>query len=170
MNKWDLAHMRVAYEYAKLSSAVRLQVGAVIVKRNTVLSFGYNGTPSGWDNCCETEEYVDDEMIDHDDVDRLYPFVDEDGYRYKLVTKPEVLHAETNAIAKLAREGGAGAIGATLYVTTEPCINCAKLTYQSGIERVVYNKPHLRSAGVGVDFLKQCGVKVEQIEDSLLGE
>lgn len=118
--------MQAAYVYSKLSTANRLKVGAVIVKDNRIISIGYNGTPSGWDNECEV-----------------------DG-----VTKPEVLHAETNAIAKVARSSE-NCQGSTIFVTTAPCIDCAKLIYQSGITRVVYDTPHLRSDD-GLQFLKKC--------------
>jgi len=129
----DIAHLKVALIYADLSKAKRAQVGCIIVKENRIISIGYNGTPSGWDNNCEDSN-------------------DE--------TKPEVLHAETNAIAKLARCTESGD-GSTLYCTHSACINCAKLIYQSGIRRVVYARDY---AGTdGVDFLKAAGVKVDKL-------
>jgi dCMP deaminase len=129
----DIAHLKVALIYADLSKAKRAQVGCIIVKENRIISIGYNGTPSGWANDCEDSNNQ---------------------------TKPEVLHAETNAIAKLARctEGGEGA---TLYCTHAACLDCAKLIYQSGIRRVVYARDY---AGTdGVDFLKAAGVKVDKL-------
>ena len=128
---------------AQLSHARRLQVGAVIVKDDTVISYGYNGMPSGWDNNCE------DEL--HQPVGRV-----------NLVTKPEVLHAESNAIAKLAKSNNSG-LGATLFVTHAPCIECAKLIYQSGISNVLYRNSYRDSAGVA--FLKKSGIEVTQIKD-----
>jgi dCMP deaminase len=129
----DIAHLKVALIYADLSKAKRAQVGCIIVKENRIISIGYNGTPSGWDNNCEDSN-------------------DE--------TKPEVLHAETNAIAKLARCSESGD-GATLYCTHAACLDCAKLIYQSGIRRVVYARDY---AGTdGVDFLKAAGVKVDKL-------
>jgi dCMP deaminase len=127
--------MQVAQVYANLSSATRLKVGCIIVKENRIISIGYNGMPSGWDNTCEVEN----------------------------VTKPEVLHAETNAIAKVARSNE-NCVGATLFVTTAPCLDCAKLIYQSGISRVVWKTPHLRT-DEGLKFLEKCEMKVEKIED-----
>lgn len=135
MVKFDYAHMQVAQVYANLSSANRLKVGCIIVKENRIISIGYNGMPSGWDNTCEVDN----------------------------VTKPEVLHAETNAIAKVARSNES-CVGATLFVTTAPCLDCAKLIYQSGISRVVWKTPHLRT-DEGLKFLEKCDMKVERIED-----
>ena len=128
---------------AQLSYAKRLNVGAVIVKDDTVISYGYNGMPAGWDNNCEDEiQYPDAEGI-------------------TLKTKPEVLHAESNAIAKLARGHNSGA-GADIFITHSPCLDCAKLIYQSGIRRVFYNKDYRDSAGI--DFLRSSGLSVEKIE------
>ena len=135
MVKFDYAHMQVAQVYANLSSANRLKVGCIIVKENRIISIGYNGMPSGWDNTCEVDN----------------------------VTKPEVLHAETNAIAKVARSNES-CVGATLFVTTAPCLDCAKLIYQSGISRVVWKNPHLRT-DEGLKFLEKCDMTVERIED-----
>lgn len=131
--KYIDAHMKVAETYASLSSAKRLQVGAIVVKDNRVISIGYNGMPSGWDNVCEDENYK---------------------------TKPEVLHAETNAIAKLARSNESG-LDATMFITHAPCIDCAKLIYQSGISKVYYR--HTYRETTGVDFLTKGGIEVEQI-------
>lgn len=132
------AHMRTAYNYAELSSARRLKVGAIIVKDNRIISIGYNGMPEGWDNNCEN--------------------VQEDG---TLKTRPEVLHAEMNALGKLARstEGGDGA---TMFVTHSPCTECAKLIHVSGIRRVFYSEDY-RSRD-GITFLEQCGIAVSKVE------
>lgn len=141
MDKWDKAHMKVARIYSELSTAKRLKVGAVIVKDNRIISIGYNGMPAGWTNECE----------------------DTDEYGFMPVTKPEVLHAETNAIAKVA-QSSESCLDATIYCTTAPCIDCAKLIYQSGIMRVVWDKPHLRSDD-GIQFLNKCeGITVEKFE------
>jgi dCMP deaminase len=137
--KYIQAHMRVAHEYAKLSSAVRLQVGCIIVKHNRIISIGYNGMPTGWTNECEYKL--------------------EDG---SLKTKPEVLHAETNAIAKLARSSEGG-VGSSLFVTHQPCLDCAKIIYQSGIKEVYY--AHTYRCNDGVEFLEKCGIDVIQVED-----
>ena len=139
--------MKVAETYASLSTAVRLKVGAIVVKDNRVISIGYNGMPSGWDNNCEDEiGYV----------------LDDNGYvvETRLKTKSEVLHAETNAIAKLARSNESG-LDAAMFVTHAPCLDCAKLIYQSGISKVYYRNAYRESAGI--DFLKKSNIDVEQI-------
>jgi dCMP deaminase len=127
--------MNWAESAAQLSHARRLRVGAVIVKDDTVISYGYNGMPAGWDNNCED--------------------IVEDG----LKTKPEVLHAESNAIAKLARGANSGA-GATIFVTHSPCLECAKLIYQSGISSVYYSTDYRDRAGI--EFLERSNIKVVQ--------
>jgi len=122
----------IAKETAKLSSAIKLQVGCVIVKDNRILSVGYNGTPSGWDNCCE-----------------------EDGK-----TKPEVLHAEANALMKLCQSTESSK-GATLFVTHTPCIECAKLIYQAGISQVYYINEYNATKGCGQEFLEKAGIECQ---------
>jgi dCMP deaminase len=135
-------YMDWAKRLSSLSHAQRLQVGAVIVKDDTVISYGYNGMPAGWDNNCEDEiRYPDSEKI-------------------TLKTKPEVLHAESNAISKLARSSNSGA-DADIFITHSPCIECAKLIYQSGISRVYYCQDYRDSAGI--DFLLSSGIPVEKI-------
>lgn len=126
--------MRVAYIYAGLSYCKRRQVGCVIVKENRIISIGYNGTPSGWDNICE------------DDTNTTYPYV---------------LHAETNAISKLARSNESGE-GASMFITTNPCMDCAKLIAQSGIKEVYFTEEYRNSDGI--DFLEQYGIKVTRFE------
>jgi dCMP deaminase len=133
---------------AKLSHARRLQVGAVIVKDDTVISYGYNGMPAGWDNNCEEEIVV--AVVDGIPQREIK----------ELKTRPEVLHAESNAIAKLARSSNSG-IGADLFVTHSPCIECAKLVFQAGIKRVWFSTEYRDSAGV--DFLINSGVEVNKI-------
>jgi dCMP deaminase len=136
------AHISAAEVYAKLSTAQRLQVGCVIVKNNTIIGIGYNGMPSGWDNVCE-------DVIE----------VHEDG---GIVTqsKREVLHAETNAIAKVARSTNSTE-GASLFVTHAPCIDCAKLIHQSGINSVYYRNTYRDESGI--DFLRKCDINVERV-------
>lgn len=135
-------YMDWAKRLSQLSYARRLQVGAVIVKDDTVISYGYNGMPSGWDNNCEEE--------------CKWPNGDVVG----LITKPEVLHAESNAISKLARGHNSGA-GADIFITHSPCLECAKLIYQSGISRVFYSQDYRDSTGI--DFLLRSGIPVEKI-------
>lgn len=150
------AYMKTAEVFAGLSSARRLHVGAIIVKDDRIISIGYNGMPSGWDNNCEDEFYCDDGEYSR----QLYPKEANQWMRYNLKTKPEVLHAETNAIAKLAKSTESGN-GATLFVTHAPCLDCAKLVYQSGINSVFYRNSY-RSED-GIHFLEKAGVKVEKI-------
>ena len=136
--------MKAAEVYSQLSSAVRLQVGCVVVKDNTIIGIGYNGMPSGWDNNCE------DEII-----------IEEDEKFIKgLKTKPEVLHAETNALAKIARSTNSSD-GATMFITHAPCLDCAKLVYQSGIKSVYYRNSYKNTDGI--DFLNKCNVEVTMI-------
>ena len=141
-------YMDWAQRLTQLSHAKRLQVGAVVVKDDCVISYGYNGMPAGWDNDCEEKVYKIDGWL-----------LDEHGC-YELKTKPEVLHAESNAIAKLAKSGNSG-LGADLFVTHSPCIECAKLIHQSGIARVFFGN-HYRDDS-GVNFLEKSGVEVTYI-------
>ena len=152
------AYMDVAERFAQLSSAVRLQVGAIVVKDDRIISIGYNGMPSGWDNDCENVVETMEDNPWHD-----YTMLKENGWDYKnnqyvkLKTKPEVLHAESNAVAKLAKSGESGN-GATIFVTHAPCIDCAKLIYQSGIATVYYKNEYRSTQGL--DFLNKSGVEV----------
>ena len=143
-DKFISAYMDVADRFSKLSTAKRLQVGAIVVKDDRIISIGYNGMPSGWDNTCEDELVVEAEV----------------GEDIILKTKPEVLHAETNAIAKLAKSTESG-LGATMFITHAPCLDCAKLIYQSGISSVLYRNTYRDIAGVV--FLKYSGIEVEQV-------
>ena len=150
------AYMKVAETFAECSTAIRLHVGAIIVKDDRVISIGYNGTPAGWDNNCEDKIYCDD----GDWSEQQLPKDSNLWKRYKLVTKPEVIHAETNAIAKLAKSTESGN-GSVLFVTHAPCLDCAKLVFQSGISSVYYRNSYRDSSGV--DFLIKSGVKIEKI-------
>ena len=134
MNKFDDRYVEMASVWAKNSYCKRRQVGALIVKDNMIISDGYNGTPSGFENVCE----------------------DENG-----VTKPYVLHAEANAITKVAKSGNSSA-GGTLYVTASPCIECSKLIIQAGIRRVVYRDEYRLTDGV--DLLRRAGIEVEKVD------
>ena len=128
--KFIAAFMDVAERFAQLSSAKRLQVGAIVVKDDRIISIGYNGMPTGWDNCCEDSDNK---------------------------SKAEVLHAESNAIAKLAKSSESG-LGATLFVTHSPCIECAKLIYQGGISTVYYRNNY--RSDDGINFLTKSKVRV----------
>jgi len=134
LNKYDKAYLRIAKEWSHLSYCKRKQVGAIIVRDRMIISDGYNGTPSGFENCCEDDQGL---------------------------TNWYVLHAEANAILKVARSTQS-CEGATLYITLSPCKECSKLIHQSGIKRVVYQTGYRDTEGV--DFLIKAGVIVEQIE------
>ena len=133
MEKFDRSYLQMAEIWAQNSYCIRRKVGALLVKDRMIISDGYNGTPSGFENVCE-----------------------EDG-----VTKPYVLHAEANAITKVAKSGNSSE-GATLYVTASPCLECAKLIIQSGIKRVVYRDAYRLTDGV--DLLRRAGIEVEQVD------
>ena len=134
-NKYDKAYLRLAKEWGKLSYCKRKQVGAIIVRDKMIISDGYNGSPSGFENCCEDENNL---------------------------THWYVLHAEANAILKVARSTQS-CEGATLYITLSPCKECSKLIHQSGIKRVVYLDGYKDDSGL--DFLRKAGVKVEHIQE-----
>ena len=148
--------MDTATRFADLSSAVRLKVGAVIVKDNRVISIGYNGMPSGWTNECETKIYCDDGDV----YEQQYPKDSNTWERYKLVTKDEVIHAEANAILKLARDGESGN-GSSLFCTHAPCIHCAKLIHGAGISKVYYRNTYRDS--IGLEFLEKCNIEIERV-------
>lgn len=133
--------MEVAEVFANLSHAKRLKVGAIVVKGDRIISIGYNGTPAGWDNNCEYADY------------------DDDG-DFVIKSKPEVLHAEANSIAKLAKSQESGE-EAIMFITHTPCVECSKLIYTSGIKKV-YFKNFYRDQS-GLEFLKKCKVEVEQV-------
>jgi len=162
--KFQRLYNNIAHEVAKMSHARRLQVGAVIVKDDRVISMGYNGMPAGWENNCE--DIVWDPgaggWLDPDEFDAKYPFEmwnEQAGrnVRYGLKTKAEVLHAESNAVSKLAKSNDSG-LGADLFVTHAPCMECSKLIFQSGISRVYYSADYRDDSGI--KFLKQSGVEV----------
>ena len=162
--KIDHAHMIVAKVYSELSYAKKLQVGAIITKGDRLISVGYNGTPSGWSNECEDVEYMDDsEHLD-------YAIMVAQGWTFgaykemtgwvRRTTKPEVIHAEANAVAKLARSSESGE-GATMYITHSPCFECAKLIYTAGIKKVFYRDQY--RSDDGIEFLRKCNVEVEEL-------
>jgi dCMP deaminase len=133
-SKFKLAFMDCAERFAQLSSAKRAQVGAIIVKDNRIISIGYNGMPSGWDNVCEISDK----------------------------TRPEVLHAEANAITKMARSSES-CEDAVMFCTHMPCMDCAKLIYQSGISKFYYKHDYIAAKGTGKGFLNECEIEMEQI-------
>jgi len=141
-DKFQKAHMRAAEVYAELSSARRLHVGCVIVKNDTIIGIGYNGMPSGWDNNCENEVYIDD-------------------FHIEMTTKSEVIHAEANALAKVTKSTNSSE-GAHLFVTHAPCLDCAKQIYQAGISHVYYRNNY--KSEVGLDFLQKCNVHIKRVD------
>lgn len=153
-NKFDDAHMKVAETYARLSSATRLKVGSIIVKNDRIISIGYNGTPAGWDNACE------------DIISEQSTYViDNGGPEYPMSTirtktKQEVIHAEMNAIGKLAKSAESGK-DATMYITHAPCFECAKLIHIAGIKKVFYREQYRSTEGL--EFLDKCNIEVEKI-------
>lgn len=165
MNKRMIdTHMKVAETYANLSYAIRLKVGAIVVKDNRVISIGYNGTPSGWSNQCEEYDFVKDgPEVDYTEmVKDGYTFgVDKEVSGYvKSKTKAEVIHAEANAIAKLARTNESG-LDSEMFITHAPCIECAKLIFAAGIKSVYFKNFYRESNGL--EFLEKCNVKVERV-------
>lgn len=134
MNKFDRSYLEMARVWAANSYCKRRQVGALLVKDKMIISDGYNGTPSGFENVCEDDDNK---------------------------TKPYVLHAEANAITKVAKSGNSSD-GATLYVTAAPCIECAKLIIQSGIKRVVYTDEYRLEDGI--NLLRRAGIEVEKVD------
>ncbi len=167
-DKFKQAYMKTAETFAELSHARRLHVGAIIVKDDRIISIGYNGMPAGWDNDCEDKVWDTGAggWLDPDEFLERFPYVEyceeaEEEYRYGLKTKPEVLHAESNAIAKLARSSESG-LGADIFITHAPCMECAKLIYQSGIKRVYFGSAYRDDAGI--KFLKSSNIEVEQVE------
>ena len=148
-NKHIIAHMKSAFNYAECSTAEKMKVGCVLVKDDRIISIGYNGMPAGWTNQCETLSFFNEfgKQVPH-------PI---------LVTKPEVLHAEENAITKLARSNESGE-GATAFITHVPCLSCAKLLYSSGIIEVWYKHPYKNTEGL--DFLNECMIKVNAYADN----
>ena len=136
------AYMDVAERFAKLSSAKRLQVGAIVVKDDRIISIGYNGMPSGWDNNCEDYIQLSDDTV-------------------TTKTKPEVIHAEANAIAKLAK-GNESGDGSTMFLTHAPCIDCAKQMYTAGVKLVYYRDSYKDTDGL--TFLEKCSIMVSKVE------
>ena len=153
--------MRAASVYAELSTAKRLQVGCVIVKDNTIIGIGYNGMPSGWNNMCEEVEYVLKEECQATDEFMMKNGYTETAHGWsRLKSKPEVLHAESNAIAKVSRSTNSSE-GAAIFITHAPCLECAKMIYQAGIKEVYFKETYRSEAGI--NFLKQCEIKVQQV-------
>ena len=144
--KYERLYMDIAERISKMSYAKRLQVGCVLVKEDSIISYGWNGMPAGWDNNCEYEHYSIGNPND-----------------FELKTRPEVLHSEENCLMKLSKTHNSGK-GATLFVTHAPCIQCAKLIYGAGIKEVIYKSTYRDTAGL--DFLFKCGVSSTKLGES----
>jgi len=142
-DKFKQAYIDTAHRFAELSHARRLKVGAIVVKDNRIISIGYNGMPAGWENNCEV-------VVGYNTNNEP-----------ELKTRPEVLHAETNAISKLARSSESG-LDADMFITHSPCLDCAKLIHQTGIKRVFYSENYRDDSGL--TFLEKSGIIVEQIK------
>lgn len=167
-------YMKIADDVAEMSHATRLKVGSVVVKNDNIISFGWNGTPAGWDNNCENRVYntrfneqsngqwIDPNTYQVIDIDEIYPLIDEDGKRFYLKTKPEVLHSEMNSLMKLAKSSNSGD-GASMILTHSPCLECAKGIYQAGIKEVFYKESY-RSRD-GIEFLEKCGIAIQQYNE-----
>ncbi len=161
--KYIKAHMKAASVYAELSTARRLQVGCVIVKDNTIIGIGYNGMPSGWDNNCEDLEYVLKEECQSTDEWMVQNGFTETAHGWsRLKTKTEALHAESNCLAKVSRSTNSSE-DASMFITHAPCIECAKMIYQSGIKEVYYKTDYRSKAGI--DFLKKCKIEVIKYDE-----
>ena len=154
----DKYYLKVAELCSQNSSAERLKVGAIIVKDNQIISDGFNGTPSGFDNVCEITDHYDPNKCIRCTLEHC-----EGCTNIKLVSKPEVLHAESNAITKCAKYGNSSN-NATIYITHSPCIECAKLIIQAGIKRVVYARSYRLTDGI--DLLADAGIEIDHIADT----
>ena len=163
--KYHKLYMTIAQSCAQMSYARRKKVGAVLVRDGRILSMGWNGMPAGFDNDCEEKIYPSELMGDFDqhpdEFANSFPYVDDSGKPYQLKTRPEVLHAELNCIAKLAKHGDS-AKDSTMYVTLQPCVECSKLLIQSGVSEVFYLEPYRCSQGM--QMLVRAGISVTKLE------
>lgn len=167
--KFVKAYMKTAKIFADLSTAEKLKVGAIVVKDNRIISIGYNGTPAGWDNVCEDVEWCSaGGWLSPEEIEEGWPYegtyTDSSGNvmrgRYRLKTKPEVIHAERNSLDKLARDNEGGN-GAYMFITHAPCLECAKSIFGAGIKEVFYSEEY-RSVD-GLEFLKKCNINTTKV-------
>ena len=169
-------YLKIASVYSELSHAKRNKVGAAIIKNDRIISLGTNGTPAGWDNECEYKDYMSSDAgggLNPDEIDMRWPYKEHVekttsegevwGYdaHYRLVTKDEVLHAESNAIAKVSGSTESSE-NATMFCTHAPCIHCAKMIWQSGIKNLYYRDTYRDNKGL--EFLEKSGVNVTKYE------
>lgn len=165
-NKFIDAFMKTAETFANLSSATRAKVGAIIVKDNRIISIGYNGMPSGWDNTCEIEESWHDVPHMRNKYEEMGATYNPSTNRWSILkSRPEVLHAETNAIAKVA-QSSESCKDAIMFCTHLPCIQCAKLIHQSGIKTVYFKTDYKAAIGSGRDFLESSGIEIIKVDES----
>jgi dCMP deaminase len=157
--KFIAAYMDVAERFSELSSAKRLQVGAIMVKDDRIISIGYNGMPAGWTNECEEKQYFIGNIPEKYMTDQ-WLFKEEDGLVGRMRTKKEVIHAEANAIAKLAKSNESGD-GSVMFLTHAPCIDCAKQMYTAGVRSVYYRNSYRDNQGI--DFLEKCKINVTKV-------
>lgn len=173
--KYIQTYMDIAERWAQESSAIKLKVGAVIVSGDAMV-VGYNGTPEGWDNECEYKVWMPADALDTytaDEIEKIWPYVERSSEtfagelespvigRYYLKTKDEVLHAERNALDKIAKNHSIGANNAILFVTHAPCLECAKSIYSSGIKEVYYKNNYKSTKGI--EFLEKTGIKIIKV-------
>lgn len=160
--KYQQLFMDIAIRVSEMSYSDRLKVGSIIEKDGRIISIGWNGTPAGWDNCCEDREYmpVNCDFLTFSEINETWPYIDSTGCRYKLVTKPECLHAERNAIDKLAKSHESG-LGSTMYCTHSPCLECSKSILGAGISTVIYKTDYRTTDGI--NFLLKSNIKIQKI-------
>lgn len=170
LKKYNDFYMDVASRVAEMSYAIRLKVGSVLVKNNNIISYGWNGMPSGWDNDCEDKVWDRGAggWLDPEEILEQYPYEmwheqAQRDVRYGLKTKPEVLHAEANCLLKIAKST-ASSSDSIMFCTHAPCLQCAKLIHQSGVSKLYYRNAYRDSDGV--EFLKRSGVDVEQYSNN----
>jgi dCMP deaminase len=168
--KYNDFYMDIALRVSQMSYAKRLKVGSILVKNNNIISYGWNGMPSGWDNDCEDVEWCSGGgWLSPEEIEEGWPhegtYLDAAGNemqgRYRLKTKPEVLHSEANCLMKIAKSAESSA-ESTMFCTHAPCLQCAKLIYQSGVTKLFYRASYRDSAGV--EFLEKSGVNVEHYQ------
>lgn len=163
-------YMDVARRTAQLSYAKKLKVGSIIVKDDSIISYGYNGTPPKWDNVAEDKVWLTKEaasFLTEEEIETEFPYVEYSDYdptvvigRYYLKTRDEVIHAEMNSLAKLAKSSFSGK-DSIMFITHSPCLQCAKGIYTAGISEIYYQVPY--KCDHGIEFLNKCGVKVVKV-------
>jgi dCMP deaminase len=160
-------YMSIAQQVSQMSQAKRLKVGSILVKEGNIISFGWNGMPSGWDNNCEDNIFVLDEEVMGTNMTSLGYTQTDKGNWIKTKTKPEVIHSEANCLMKVTKSNQSSD-GSTMFLTHAPCIDCAKQVYTAGIKKVYYRNSYRDTQGV--DFLEKCGIEVINVSPGAPGE